>query len=115
MQAFDFVKKFHCVANVSPNTNGAKVADACSKAVEAELRKLRDKQLKMKNLFLNLNLFSYDTLYNSGEFLLKSYEIRKAIELKGYPSPIISTRHTKSEKGLYIEIDGSFEEVMPWE
>ena len=115
MQTFDSVKKFHCIADVSPNTNGAKVADACEKAVEAELRKLHDRQLKMRNLFLDLTLWSYDTLYNSGEFLAKSYEIRKAIERRGYPSPVISTRHKKSEKDLYIEIDGSFEEVMPWE
>lgn len=106
------VKTFSVRLNVSPNGKSSKVEEEFRKCVSRLFKQHRDQRLVVKNATVEIDLHSFDTMFDFTNTHLNSYFFRKLLEDIGFEKMGIVIRHVK-DKEVFINVECRFTEASP--
>ena len=105
-------KGFSVHLNVSPNGKSSKVEEEFRKAVSRLFKQHRTEGMVVKNATAEIDLHSFDTMFDFTNTHLNSYFFRKLLEDMGFERTGIVIRHVK-DKEVFINVECRFTEASP--
>ena len=109
------VKTFSVRFEASANGKASNMIETFRKEVLNAFSKVHDKNCCACNVKLEIVLHTPDTLFDFSNFVATQCALRSALEDMGMKHPGITVRHVKAKAGSFVEVEGMFKDVSPFD